>query len=571
MKKVLSILLTLMMLTASVSALGETAAPALDADIIIVGAGGAGMIAAMYAVDAGASVILIEKTSNAGGNTNRASGGVDAAGTALQAAAGIEDSAEQWAQDMLRVGKVNDMELVEFFTAQSAAAIEFCEAIGFEFSPKIQIQYNDPPRSHRDAQNRSVGLVLVPLLLEQLEKRGIEIRYNEQATALLQDASGRVNGVHVATKNGEKDYHANAVILATGGFGGNAELIAEYAPQFTGYGTTGQATNTGDGMLMAQAIGAELINMDGVAAVSVEKKTGTAPGVTVTRQGGITFNSAGKLIALEGMLDDKVTWMVYNITTYETAPTLETYHVNGVVTEGETIRELAEKIGVDPDAMEESLAIYDAAYKNGQYENGTAITANVNIAETGPYYAMSYGNAIHYTCGGIKINVDTQVIDTEGNVIPGLYAAGETTGGLHGTSRYTGSSITDVLVFGRVAGEKASAEALALGHVEVVSAEGTAEAVELPAGSLKDGVYSASAVGMQGPLTLTAVVENGNVVSIDYEGKETEVLWAAVEREMFPAVIAAQSVEGVDTVTGATFASNAVLAAMSDIFAQAAQ
>ncbi|MGN0776443.1 MAG: flavocytochrome c [Candidatus Ventricola sp.] len=571
MKKILSFFLTMVMLTMTMTAIAEEKNDAvLDADVIIVGAGGAGMVAAMYAADAGASVLLIEKTSNAGGNTNRASGGVDAAGTKLQAEAGIEDSAEQFAQDMLRVGTNNDMELVNFFTSKTQEAIEFCEAIGFEFSPKIQVQYNDPPRSHRDSQNRSVGLVLVPLLLEQLEARNIEIRYNERATSLHQDENGRVNGVHISAKDGEKDYYANAVILATGGFGGNAELIAEYAPQYAGYGTTGQATNTGDGMLMAQAVGAELINMEGISAVSVELTTQTAPGVTVTRQGGITFNSAGKLTALEGTLDDNVTWMVYNAETYRTSPTLETYHINGLVKEGATIRDLAVELGVDPDAMETSLAIYDAAYKNGQYDNGKAITANVNIAESGPYYAMAYGNAIHYTCGGIKINVDTQAIDTNGNVIPGLYAAGETTGGLHGLSRYTGSSITDVLVFGRVAGEKASAEALAMGHVELkdeVAEETTVQAQ----GSLKDGTYSATAMGMQGELTLTATVENGCIVNIDYSGKETEVLWAAVEREILDEIIKTQTLEGIDSVTGATFASRAALRAMEDIMTQAAQ
>lgn len=570
MRKFLVMVLSLAMLATALCpvhfAFAEDIVP--DADIIIVGAGGAGIIAAMKAVDAGASVLLIEKTSNAGGNTNRASGGVDAAGTALQKAAGIEDSPEQFAQDMLRVGGNNDMELVEYFTSQGQAAIEFCESIGFEFSPIIQIQYSDPPRSHRDAENRSVGLVLVPLLLKELEARNIDILYNTRATELIQNDAGDVIGVKATTPEGETQYYSNAVILATGGFEGSQELLAQYAPQYVGYGTTGQATNTGDGMLMAEAIGAELINMSAVSAVNVERATGTAPGVTVMRNGGITFNSAGGLTAIDGILEDGIYYMVYNQDTYDSSPTLSTYSVNGVAYMADTLEELAACLNIDPDAMVASMKVYDAAYQNGAYENGTAITANINIAEHGPYYALDYTSAIHYTCGGIRINVNTEVLKADGSVIPGLYAAGEVTGGLHGSSRYTGSSITDVIVFGQQAGQVASAYALSKGHIEAAQREQSA-AAQLAPGVLKDGVYSASGVGMQGPLTLTATVSDGNIVLVDYEGDETEVLFDAVEREIINKVIATQSIEGIDTVTGATFASNAVLSALSDIMEQA--
>lgn len=572
MKKLRSTLVTVLMLVSMliVPVMAEDGA-ALDADIIIVGAGGAGITAAMEAVDAGASVILIEKTSNAGGNTNRASGGVDAAGTELQAQAGIEDSAEQFAIDMLRVGKNNDMDMVNYFTSQGQATIEFCKSIGFEFSPKIQIQYNDPARSHRDAENRSVGLILVPLLLDQLQARGIEIRYNEEATSLLQDESGNVTGVHVKTKGGEKDYHANAVILATGGFEGSAELMEKYAPQFAGLPTTGQSTNTGDGLLMAEAAGAELIHMEGVAAVNVEKITNTAPGVTVGRNGGLTVNSEGKLTVLEGVLEDNISWMIFNMETYENSPTLATYTANNVAVEADTIRELAKRIDIDPDALEATMDGYNTAFANKQYDDGIAITANINIAEKGPYFALGYAKAIHYTCGGIKVDVNTQVLRADGSAINGLYAAGETTGGLHGVGRYTGSSITEVIVFGRLAGVTASEYVRTMGHVEVaLYTDGDAIAL-LPTGVLTDGTYTAVGTGMQGEMTLTAVVENGNVVRIECDGNETEVLFAAVEREIYPQILQKQSVEGIDAVTGATFASDAVVSAMAAIFAQAAR
>jgi len=116
------------------------------ADVIIVGAGGAGMTAAIEANEAGASVIILEKKSYAGGNTNRASGGIDAAGTQLQRDAGITDSAEQFAQDILRQVKTNNMELVEYLASQGEETIEFAQSIGSTFSPTIRIQYNDKPK-----------------------------------------------------------------------------------------------------------------------------------------------------------------------------------------------------------------------------------------------------------------------------------------------------------------------------------------------------------------------------------------------------------------------------------------
>ncbi len=573
MKRIVSLLI-IITLTLTVLPLSLAEENVYEADIIIVGAGGAGMVAAIEATNAGASVIILEKRQYAGGSTMRASGGIDAAGTQLQRDAGIEDSGEQFAKDIIRQGKTNDPVLVEYLASHGEETIEFAKSIGFEFSPKIQIQYNDPPRSHRDAYNRSVGLVLVPLLLKQMEERNVTILYNTTATAFIKEESGEVTGVKAVDANGvEMIFKGGAIIDAAGGFAGSQELIAKYVPQYIGYPTAGEITNTGDGMIMAEAIGAKLDNMEYVSTSALEYNTLYSPGVTMTRNGMIRFNAKGEHVQ-NGKPNEEVIYGVYNAITEANSPTAAVFTSSGSAIIADTIRELAEKLDIDPDIMEKSLNEYNEDYLSEEKIDrvtGSKITALVNIGESGPYYAIRLINGTHYTCGGIVINVNTEVIDTEGNVMPGFYAAGEVTTGVHGQVRYTGNSITDVLTFGRVAGTNAAAYALAKGHVEA-STLPVSIANEVPAANYKDGEYTASANGLNGLITLNATFENGQLVKIEtVESPETPSLYSAIERNIFPEFISNQSADNIDTITGATYARNAVLTIMEDIFSQAAQ
>lgn len=573
MKKMISLLLTILLVLAScVFAAAE--AFTYEADIVIVGAGGAGMSAAMEAYDAGASVIILEKRPYAGGNTMRASGGVNAAGTDLQAAAGIEDSAEQFVKDILRQGKNNDMELVEYFASQGQEVIDFAESIGFEFAEKIQIQYNDPPRSHRDAYNRSVGVVLVPLMLDQVANRGVQILYNTRATEFITDETGAVVAVKAVDEAGnELTFNAGAVVNAAGGFGGSQELLAIYKPELVGYPTSGESTNTGDGVLMAQAVGAAVKNMDVMMTSALEWNTLYSPGVTMTRNGMIRFDAQGNHIA-SGNPNEEVVFGVYNALTEANSPTAAVFTSSGSAYIADTIRELAEKIGADPDTMEAAMNAYNEDFNSAEKVDrvtGKAITANINIGESGPYYAIRLINGVHYTAGGVVINVNTETLKEDGTVIPGLYSAGEVTGGLHGSGRYTGNSISEVMIFGRQAGRNASAYALAKGHVEASTvAQKTVEAAV--AGNYADGTYTASAAGLNGMITLSAVIEGGSLKEITtVESPETASIYAGVERHLFPQFIEKQSAEGIDTITGATYARDAVVAIMTDIFTQAAK
>lgn len=573
MKKTISLLLTILLVISSY-ALCAAEDFTYKADVVIVGSGGAGMSAAIEAYDAGASVLILEKRPYAGGNTMRASGGINAAGTDLQAAAGIEDSAEQFAKDILREGKINDMELVEYFASQGQEVIDFAESIGFEFDKKIQIQYTDPPRSHRDAQNRSVGLVLVPLLLNQVTDRGISILYNTRATAFITDETGAVVGVKAEDEAGNVlTFQAGAVVNAAGGFGGSQELLAIYKPELVGYPTSGESTNTGDGVLMAQAVGAAVKNMDAMQTSALEWNTLYSPGVTMTRNGMIRIDGEGNHVK-DGNPNEEVIYGIYNEQTAANSPTSAVFTNSGAAIVADTIRELALKLDMDPDKLEATLNTYNADFNSSEKidsATGGTITANINIAESGPYYAIRLINGVHYTAGGVVINVNTETLREDGTVIPGLYSAGEVTGGMHGNRRYTGNSISEVLIFGRQAGRNASAYALAKGHAEASTVPQRAVEAAVK-GDYADGTYTASAAGLNGMITLSAVIEEGSLKEITtVESSETVSIYAGVERHLFPQFIEKQRAEDVDTITGATYARNTVVAIMTDIFNQAAK
>lgn len=551
-------------------------------DVIVVGSGSTGLCAAIEAAQAGASVVVLEKMSYVGGNSNRASGGVNAAGTDLQAAADIEDSAEQYAADMLRVGKDNDPELMEYFVSQGQETIDFCESIGLEFSPTIAVQYSDPARSHRDAQNRSIGTVLVPALVAQLEKQGVDIWYNTRAVSLIQDENGEVTGVTATDSEGEElVFHAGAVILATGGYERNKELLSEFAPEALNYTTSSDVCATGDGIVMAREIGAQLVHMDALSIIPLEQTTGTAVAVTLRRNGMMYVNTDGVRFVDEFATDsgaviqeqkDGYVWYIFNEETRETSPTVDEYIALGICKISEDIPGLAREMGIDEDTFAATMETWSTACQTGVDEEfGRSSGMEINVAARGPYYAVKVSPGIHYTSGGIKINTECQVINTDDAVINGLYAAGETTGGLHGSARYTGNSVPETIVFGRQAGVQAAQYALAKGHVEapalVQNDGGSASAAE--PGEYTDGSYTASANGRNGLVTLTVRIENGRIAEITTESEETQNIFAGVERELYSAILEKQSIEGLEAVSGATYSSTAVLEAMEDILSQA--
>lgn len=453
--------------TASANAVTEKTEEALQTDIVIVGAGGAGMTAAISATQAGKDVILLEKMPYVGGNTTKATGGMNAAETHYQAEQGIEDSVEQFVEDTMEGGhQINDIDLVTKMAEESAAGIDWLDSIGAPL-PKVAFSGGATnARIHAPEDGSGVGEYLVTAFLNQLNELGINVMYNTKATHLLTDG-GAVVGVEAESDSTVYKISADAVILATGGFGANEDMYTQYRPDLKGTVTTNAPGATGDGIVMAQEVGADLVDIEQIQLhPTVEQATSMLITESVRGNGAILVNQSGKRFVDEMETRDVVSaaeleqegeyaYVIFDQNLRDGLKAIEKYVASGIVTEADTIEELAEKLEIDPATLKETLDNWNKAVadqNDPEFGRTTAMDADLSVA---PYYAIKIAPGIHHTMGGVKINTDAEVIDTDGNVIPGLFAAGEVTGGVHGGNRIGGNAVADIVVFGKVASESA--------------------------------------------------------------------------------------------------------------------
>ena len=279
----------------------------LTTDIVIIGAGGAGMTAAINATQAGKDVILVEMMPYAGGNTTKATGGMNAAETHYQKEQGIEDSVEQFVEDTMKGGHdINDRDLVTIMAENSAAGIDWLDSIGAPL-PKISFSGGATnQRIHAPEDGSGVGAYLVTALLKKMDELGIKVMYNTKATDLL-SLEGTVNGVMAESDDAYYTIHSKAVILATGGFGNNQEMIVRYRDDLEGTVTTSAPGIMGDGIVMAQAVGADLVDIDQIQLhPTVEQKTSMLITESVRGDGAILVNQDGKRFTDELLTRDKV-------------------------------------------------------------------------------------------------------------------------------------------------------------------------------------------------------------------------------------------------------------------------
>ena len=283
----------------------------------------------------------------------------------------------------------------------------------------------------------------------------------------MQDEDKRIVGIEV---NGTKQIAAKAVILATGGFGASQEIIKKYRPDLAGYKTTNQAGATGDGLLLAEDVDAQLIQMDFIQVHPTAQTDGERTfliGEAVRGEGAILVNRAGRRFvnelntrkivsdAITG-LDEDGAYLIFDQGIRDHVKAVEFYDYIGLVERGESLAELAGKIGVDAAGLEETVAAWNGAVENHADQAFGRTTGMDRGVTKAPFFAIHVHPAIHYTMGGIHINDETQVIDSNGKVIAGLFAAGEVSGGLHGNNRIGGNSIAETVVFGRQAGIQAA-------------------------------------------------------------------------------------------------------------------
>ena len=492
----------------------------IDTDIVIVGAGGAGMTAAITAAEAGKDVVILESQAMVGGNSVRATGGMNAAETPAQdeneftESAGVEKTletaasewadnetitalantvAEQWAAyqanpegyfdsvelmelDTLIGGHgINDPALVEALCSNSADAIDWLAEQGIELTSVSSFGGASVKRIHRpvDSEGKtiSVGSYMIPLLQSKCEELGVEILLNTTANKILTDADGAAVGIEATDKDGATvTVNAKAVVLASGGFGANLDMVTEYKPELEGFMTTNAAGAQGQGIDMAVAIGAGTVDMDQIQIhPTVEANTAALITEGLRGDGAILVNAEGNRFTDEVGTRDVVSaaeiaqtgsysWLVIDQAMVDASSVIQGYIKNGYTVSGETYEELAEAMGVDAAAFAATMEKWNAAVAAGVDEE-FGRTSFANPLDTAPYYAIKVTAGIHHTMGGLTINPQTQVLAGDGTVIDGLYAAGEVTGGVHGGNRLGGNAVADFTVFGRIAGEQAAAYA----------------------------------------------------------------------------------------------------------------
>ena len=489
----------------------------VDADVVVVGAGGAGMTAAITAAAEGKSVVILESQSMVGGNSVRATGGMNAGKTVYQdenefgESAGVEKTlktaaekyadnetitalaktvSEQWAAyqadptgyfdsvelmelDTMIGGKgINDPELVETLCANSADAIDWLDEHGITLHDVSSFGGASVKRIHRpvnaEGKTVSVGSYMIPLLQENCEKAGVQILLNTTANEILTDANGAAAGIKATGSTGETvTVNAKAVVLASGGFGANLDMVVKYKPELKGFMTTNAPGIQGQGIEMAQAIGAATVDMDQIQIhPTVEANTAALITEGLRGDGAILINEEGQRFIDEVGTRDVVSaaeiaqtgsysWLVVDQAMVDASSVIQGYIKKGYTVTGATYEELGKAMGVDAAAFAETMEKWNG-YVEAKNDPDFGRTSFANPLNTAPYYAVKVTAGVHHTMGGLKINANTEVLNEKGEVIPGLFAAGEVTGGVHGANRLGGNAVADFTVFGRIAGAAAS-------------------------------------------------------------------------------------------------------------------
>lgn len=488
-------------------------------DVVVVGAGGAGMTAAITATDAGKKVIVVESQPITGGNSVRSTGGMNAAKTPYQdknefkEAAGVEktlataaekfadnetitalaatvksqwdayqanpqgyfDSVELMELDTLIGGKgKNNPELVKTLAENSAAAIEWLASIGAEVKNVGAFGGASVKRIHRpvnaDGKVTAVGAYIVPILEKNLQDRNVQFLFDTTANEIIMK-DGKAVGIKATGKDGHKvTINAKSVVIATGGFGANAEMVEKYKPELKGFATTNAEGAQGQGIEMATAVGAATVDMDQIQihpTVHIEED-GNAHLITegLRGDGAILVNAEGKRFYDEVSTRDKVSaaiiaqpdksaWLVVDQSMVDKSAVIAGYIKSGYTVTGATYEELAKAMGVDEATFVSTMNTWNQAVeaKSDAEFNRTSFANPLTAA---PYYAIKITPAVHHTMGGIVINPKAEVLNEKGEVISGLFAAGEVTGGVHGANRLGGNAVADFTVFGRIAGQSAA-------------------------------------------------------------------------------------------------------------------
>lgn len=437
-------------------------------DIVVIGAGGAGLSAATQAASMGAQVIVLEKQGIIGGNTNYSTGGLNAAETSVQKRLGIVDSKKSHYDDTMNGGHfLNDPSLVETLVNKAAAAVDWLISLGADLSNVGQMAGSSQKRTHRPDGGAAIGPHLMAVLSKATQAENISIRTRNTVTALTEE-NGKITGVKVSTSKGAYSIQAKAVIIATGGFGANLSMIAQYRPDLKDFETSNHNGATGDAFEWVSSLDVPLVQMDQIQ-IHPTGEVGSHLLISeaVRGNGAVLVNREGKRFVNEMLTRDKLSdailaqtkqsaYLIFDQDVRESLAAIENYAQQGLLTTAGSTSELAQAINVPVSAFEETMNKYQTYQATSQdVEYGRNANEMPRALNQAPYYAIEIEPVLHHTMGGIKINSAAEVLNRNGNPVPGLYAAGEVTGGVHGGNRIGGNAVTDIVVFGKIAGQSA--------------------------------------------------------------------------------------------------------------------
>lgn len=438
-------------------------------DVVVVGSGGAGLAAAIQAHDLGASVVVVEKMPVIGGNTNKASAGMNAAETKFQKLKGIVDSKDLFYKETLTGGKnKNNPELLRYFVENAPDAIDWLDNNGIELSGITTTGGMSIDRTHRPASGAAVGGFLISGLQKNINRRGIEVMLDTNVTEILTE-NHKVVGVKVSEEDGSvQTIKAKAVIIATGGFSANREMVEKYRPDLKGFVTTNHKGATGSGIMILEKLGAGTVDMKEIQIhPTVEQTTSYLISESIRGGGAILVSQKGQRFVNELDTRDKVSaeiiklpehyaYILFDQQVRNENKAVEEYVSHDLVVQADTIKDLADKLSIDSNTLSQTVERYNRFAETKRDEDFGRTTGMRHPINKGPFYAIKIAPGVHHTMGGVTINTDTQVLDTDKHVIQGVFAAGEVVGGVHGANRIGGNAVADIIIFGMQAGRKAT-------------------------------------------------------------------------------------------------------------------
>lgn len=649
MKKLTAIILTLAMAFSMVACSSQVKneVPEIEADqtktadVIVVGAGGAGLAAAIEAVENGAeSVIILEKTATTGGSLNFTGGTMSGAETIIQEIDGIEDTKESFVQDILKNGaQKGDEKLIRTFVDEDVAAIQWLWDNGLSdnkfstdretgtmsvFAPEHAL-YSEKRSYKPKPDDPTKYKAAVHEILDTVAKSMPEITIDFQTTAvqLVNNEAGQVLSVAAVNADGETVLYTgnHGVIMATGGYSGNLNMMGAFTENGSKYLPGGSNAADGYGIYMMQNVGAYIDEevMGYIPTFPMGLDTGMGPGKIAStymwKVGGICVNQEGNRFVdeteeavdvREVALEEQTNAIQYDIFTDDIINSAVENNAsmfwnffyapgkpyNEFVVEANSLEELAEKLGMPAENLTSTVEKYNECVETGttdefgrQFTEDSLDTYNVaiNKVEGDKYYAVPLHALCVMTLGGVKTNENAQVLDADGTAIPGLYAAGECVGGIWGKFVSGGTGVMGPVVFGRIAARTAMStelpEKYAMKEAQTLiteemfakeESENTESRFDMSK-ALKDGEYSATVDGQEGQMTVKVTIADGKISNVEIvENHETQSI-ASAALEKVPTSIVENNSCDVDAVSGATLTSNRIMDAVALCLTEAAK